>query len=235
MEATAYDVNRMIAMTNHGARCMDVGDFQSAIECLTQALHFSKYSMRDDSSESRIIFDLSTLMVDGYQTMRTVADDHPESSSSSVYSSPIRIPEHVFQSPGLHTEVAISSILIFNLAIAHHVCSQKLQEEPLRHAFLTKATSLYELAVRLQEEDCARMRAPTQFSKLFILACLNNLGHAYRCLGQEESYQSCSQRLLSVLMCITTSSMCSKTSVCVDYSTFFRAISEGTKQTAAAA
>jgi hypothetical protein len=229
----------MMAMTNHGAREIEAGELESAIQCLTQALQYCKKFTNDDSTRSHTVFDLSTLMENGYQAMRSRADKQMDSTSSVtsiLYSNPIHLPEDAFQFSDVHVEVAIFSTIIFNLALAHQLYSMIVPEQHIQSHVLVKAANLYDLAIRLQKEDCSWAGAPPQYSRLYILACLNNLGLVYQSLGQDESSQYCSQCLLSLLMCFTLDGISSsKSSQWSDYSTFFRATEQGPNQTAPAA
>lgn len=87
----------------------------------------------------------------------------------------------------------IAQALVFNLALAYHLSSQKSIS---KHQLLKKAVSLYELAFQIQ------MRKPATMSNnlFFPLALMNNIGLIHKELNHQAAASSCFRELLSLLM-----------------------------------
>ena len=135
-------------------------------------------------------------------------DDKLSNSSGVIYRKPIHIPSyHAYDAGFRHYEVLLSSVVIFNLALAHHKCAMMQQEQQTedsvasrrRLSILKKAAKLYQLAIQLQEEHAA-MDGPEWYSKLFFLSCINNLGNTLRLLGDIAASEKTYQHLLTMLM-----------------------------------
>ena len=91
----------------------------------------------------------------------------------------------------------IPSVLIFNLALAHHL-SSKIKSKSHRVSDLKKAAKLYQLAYNANEEFC-------ESNILFTLATVNNLGLIQKELNDKEASQQCFDHLLSVVMFLVDS------------------------------
>jgi hypothetical protein len=214
----------IIALNNHGARCISHGDYHSAVESLSHALHSSKICVHHPVENSNhATFDISDLMKEGCHAMKDKLEIEELlvqriAPSDFIYSSPISVPVSAFSNPGLHTEVAISSIVIFNLALAHHLLAIHAQQPHQQIvALLAKSMKLYELAIQLQQQDATL--SASNYSTLFILSSLNNLGNVHHMLGDEQASHYCYQKLLSLLMYLSYHEGFSKTSS--GYNTLF--------------
>ena len=135
-------------------------------------------------------------------------------SGDFIYRKPIHIPESYAHHVGLQrSEVILPSIVIFNLALAHHLWAMKKDNSPeqqvaatnLGHGqhssslLLKKSAKLYGLAIQLQEGQMVS-GGPRSYSKLFFLSCINNLGNTHRLLGDISSSEKIYQQLLTMLM-----------------------------------
>eukprot|EP00529_Nitzschia_sp_RCC80_P029955 CAMPEP_0113456500 /NCGR_PEP_ID=MMETSP0014_2-20120614/8919_1 /TAXON_ID=2857 /ORGANISM="Nitzschia sp." /LENGTH=321 /DNA_ID=CAMNT_0000347955 /DNA_START=97 /DNA_END=1062 /DNA_ORIENTATION=+ /assembly_acc=CAM_ASM_000159 len=133
------------------------------------------------------------------------------SSADAAYTSPIIIPgtlvntnrtiqdkeeesEHQLPPP---PGSFLSSIIIFNLALAYHMHAVSLGDAAHRATYLKKAKALYQLAIKSQEPQISSSN--TVF-RMFFMYSVNNLGVVHRLLGDERSANICFQRLLTVLM-----------------------------------
>lgn len=146
-----------------------------------------------------------------------------------IYNRPIHVPESFAHHAGLQkSEVILPSIVIFNLALAHHLWAMKKEKEnkilglselqsqsqkpeavntdairpQAQHSpslLLKKAAKLYGLAIQLQEGQMVS-EGPQSYSKLFFLSCINNLGNSHRLLGDTASSEKIFQQLLTMLM-----------------------------------
>jgi tetratricopeptide (TPR) repeat protein len=122
-----------------------------------------------------------------------------------VYSQPIFCAP-TFSHEGHHPGVTLMMIIIFNLALAHHLVSispshpAQLFSSPsadsqLRHKRLSKALQLYELFYQLQMER-------EIFSTQAMLAVANNVGEIHRLVGNQGKYKLCLEHLLSCIMLV---------------------------------
>jgi hypothetical protein len=88
----------------------------------------------------------------------------------------------------------LSLIIIFNLALAHHLSA--IQQQMCRRR-LQKALQLYELAYQLQLEE----QQEQQVSSLrFTMIIANNLGEIHRAVNNNSKHVMCLQHLLSTMM-----------------------------------
>ena len=93
----------------------------------------------------------------------------------------------------------MSSIFLFNLALAHQLRAELMTNNPEKqHLLLSKALKIYELAFKMQER-----RGYFNSNFLFILAILNNIGVIHQTLGSADLSKRCFGKLMSVLMLLT--------------------------------
>lgn len=125
-------------------------------------------------------------------------DEDVEQASPFIYNIPIRMPSRVELEKDRNKK--ISSVLLFNLALAHQLSADTAKSSERYSAILSKALVLYELAFRIQESG-------GYFSGniLFTLAILNNIGLIHNHLSGPILARSCFSKLLSVLMFLTDS------------------------------
>jgi tetratricopeptide (TPR) repeat protein len=188
-----------ISYSNAGASCIEAGDYSIAIVNLSEALKYSKASMGNGQGEQQSLpfkIDLDMFMTQG-KSDKDPKDGNESSSDFLVYSSPIRIPESLFQQEGFDSEVLFSAIAIFNLALAHHLSG--LENKASSTTMLQKALKLYECGVQIQEGH----RSAACPCTLFFLSALNNVGDIHRRLGAASTSERCFQQLLSILMYLT--------------------------------
>jgi tetratricopeptide (TPR) repeat protein len=89
--------------------------------------------------------------------------------------------------------VELSFILIYNLALAHHMSALR-DTTPLAERKFMKALSLYEFAYSIQ------MTEEIQLSVLQTMAIFNNMGQIHSSLNNVEKSEICFQHLLSTIM-----------------------------------
>lgn len=125
-----------------------------------------------------------------------------------IYSQPIFC-SPTFSHEGHHPGVTLMMIIIFNLALAHHLVSIFPSQHSeafsfstgastvaqLRHKRLSKALQLYELFYQLQMER-------EIFSTQAMLAVANNVGEIHRIVGNHNKYQLCLEHLMSCIMLV---------------------------------
>ena len=131
-----------------------------------------------------------------------------------IYNHPIFVPPTITESASPaegrqpQPEITISTAIIFNLALAHHlqvshghfsspVASMGLSEECKRAhqlRLLARASQLYDLAYQLQAEQTSGSQM------LFLMAVLNNRGLIASLQKDDLCARSCFDHLLSVIM-----------------------------------
>jgi tetratricopeptide (TPR) repeat protein len=124
-----------------------------------------------------------------------------------IYSQPIFCAP-TFSHEGHHPGVTLMMIIIFNLALAHHLVSilpsqisrffsfpTSSSDSQARHKRLSKALQLYELFYQLQMER-------EIFSTQAMLAVANNVGEIHRIVGNRSKYELCLQHLMSCIMLV---------------------------------
>jgi hypothetical protein len=110
-----------------------------------------------------------------------------------IYRKPIHVSPHSMQE-GHSMGVTLSLIVIFNLALAHHLVA--VQNNMCRRR-LQKALQLYELAYQLQLEE----KHEQQVNSLrFTMIIANNLGEIHRTVNNRSKHMMCLQHLLSTIM-----------------------------------
>ena len=161
------------------------------------------------------------------------SEKHSGSSSSSANASASVVPQHqlqvsIFQDPimvrGDHFRASLdiqiceelSYVIIYNLALAHHLKSVDLaaclscssssgsvltdrstkQLQNLRRVYLHKALSLYEHSHQILMKQSINIGVPVIHS----MALVSNLSHIHHALGDHGKAEMCMQYLLSTIM-----------------------------------
>jgi hypothetical protein len=145
-----------------------------------------RVSLCDSSTECEAPFQLSE---------HGMLENIPFDGQPFVFRSAIRI-SRSHMSESSHSYVATSFIVLFNLALSHHLSAI---QHNLSSVILNKALTLYELAHALQ------MREQLSMPIVFCLALVNNLGLVHKSMQHEESSRQCFEHLLATIMLITTS------------------------------
>jgi hypothetical protein len=96
--------------------------------------------------------------------------------------------------PLLQTYEHLSYVVLYNLALAHHLRAMEEDCKRLRNARLQQALCLYEHAHQIL------LNQEIEVSALHNMAIASNLGHIHQFLGDESRAQLCFQHLLSTLL-----------------------------------
>ncbi len=221
---TSIDDSRIMALNNQGAASIAVGDTDAAVESLSLALQLSKSNLHGQSNlnagplepppstfdELGRMMEASLLAMQCYDTGKSASSG--SSSNDFVYRTPISFP-----STGPLEYAMVSSIVIFNMALAHHLMALD-EAGDIRVLPLRKAQRLYELAICLV--------SPTESGgdggMLFILSCVNNLGNVHQLLGDTPTSEKYFQELLSILMFVTSNGIRTSQFVSLFYGSVFR-------------
>jgi tetratricopeptide (TPR) repeat protein len=215
-----------VRLNNQGVRYIESGRFEEAIDVLTDALSIVKQELiydeqsvadtdiqesmvtepeMDETATSGAIASpqrrlslceptadnaTSPVLSERETIESAVFDDQPY-----VYKAAIRISESDLQEL-VPSYVNISFIVLFNLALSHHLSAIQHNMCP---TILNKALTLYELAYALQMRE--QIPAPIIYS----MALVNNLAQIHRNMKREASARQCFEHLLATIMLITTS------------------------------
>jgi hypothetical protein len=197
-------------LNNVGASHLVTGMYVNAIDSFTQSLSLAKSALAVLVSEDQtknlkkcssrslqqqqrcavVLFKHSTVTVAAPEAKVQPAADI--GALRGIYTSPLFLSESATYQryePTVEASIAI----MFNLALAHHLYALY---GPLNLFVFTmeQAVGLYELAYNVQiQED-------VELSIEFTMAIINNLGHLYRLLGDEEKGAQCFRHLLSSIL-----------------------------------
>jgi hypothetical protein len=170
MNANTTLQQRSIEQNNHAIAMIENGNYHDAIVALSSALKAYK-----------LILDESDDMMDQQEQIKTsldqcMAQSRPTSDSGDychkdldedgqfMYKQAIRIPVNV--ESHYRAAVMVSSMIIFNLALAHQLSATASDNRET----LRKAAKLYELSFNMQRDEFL------DSNTMFTLAIVNNLG-----------------------------------------------------------
>jgi tetratricopeptide (TPR) repeat protein len=193
---------QIITLTNRAASLIEKRDYNNAVFVLRQALAMNKAtldSLYQSNEQHKIQQESHSQLLQGclaYNHGTDAAADIPliDDAGEYVYRSPLRLPKTSSLTTDVNTHVVLSVIIVFNLALVHHLSG--LEEDPSSGAAkLDKAASLYTLAQRMLTEQVL------DHTVLFIiLVTTNNMGQIRQTHGQSEVADACFQKVLSILL-----------------------------------
>jgi hypothetical protein len=164
MNANTTLQQRSIEQNNHAIAMIENGNYDDAIIALSSALKAYK-----------LILDESDDMMDQQEQIKTsldqcMAQSRPtcedlDENGQFMYKQAIRIPVNV--ESHYRAGVMVSSMIIFNLALAHQLAATVSDN---REAALRKSAKLYELSFNMQRDEFF------DSNTMFTLAVVNNLG-----------------------------------------------------------
>jgi hypothetical protein len=205
-------------LNDQGAIYIAEGEYGQAIEHLVKALkvYESVAGLYDACTCIRCRLDSCVSWSRQTKTLSYVpgndkpsSSDHQSSSTSPnddgqfssfgdgggyIYRQPIFC-SPTFSQQGHHPGVTLLLIIIFNLALAHHLLSISPFQSKACHETLSKALQLYEVFYQLQMER-------EIFSTQAMLAVANNVGEIHRIVGNHSKYRLCLEHLLSCIMLV---------------------------------
>ena len=197
--------NEIILLNNEGARFIQSGDIDSAIEILADALNAVKlFSRTVDKKHRQQNLELSDWLTQCMEatkknnTAQPTSSDEVDSSSSSqplgyVYRSPIALPTNDLTATFVNVQCVT---IMFNLALAFHLRGIQKNENTVEEQewALQNAVSMYELCYEMMGTELIN---PGLF---FMMTITNNLGHAHATLHIYDKAQKCFEHLLSMQM-----------------------------------
>jgi hypothetical protein len=196
MNGAAWEI---ITLTNRAASLIDGRYYNDAVSALRRALTMNKATLhsldqsnaqhkRQQESHSQLLQGCLAFNGTGAAVDMPLRDD----AGGYVYRIPLRLPESASLTPGYNTHVVLSIVIVFNLALVHHLSG--LEEDPSSCAAkLDKAASLYNLTHGMLTQQVL------DHTVLFIiLATKNNMGQIHKTHGQSEVADACFQEVLSI-------------------------------------
>jgi tetratricopeptide (TPR) repeat protein len=197
MISTAQQKNA-IQQNNAAASLVAAGEYNTAIQEFSFALKTYQQVMieADDEIPQPVKNNLDQCMV---KSDLAVADCRKEAchvidnDQQYMYRQAIHIPLDIESS--YEASVIVSSMIIFNIALAYHLSALATSDKKHQSKKLRKATTLYEMAYGLQGRN-----AQLENNVMFTMAAMNNLGVIYLQLEDRETASKCFQSLLSTVM-----------------------------------
>jgi tetratricopeptide (TPR) repeat protein len=184
-----------IQQNNVAVSLIEEGNYNDAIITLSEAFKiFKQFIQFMETSNQQIPAHESSM--DQFMSAGNCSRDPEENEDNQyIYRRAIRIPPHI--DADYSTSVMVSSMIVFNLALAHQLSVTGVETQERRNCKkLHKAAKLYELSFGLQQNEQWR------FNLLYTLATVNNLGLVYHQLHNNDSAGKCLEHLLSALMVV---------------------------------
>lgn len=203
----------IVNLNNRGAFQIETRQYRSAASTITEAIRLSKQiiarchveeiSSQDEQwtqSTEECYFsqcmqspyaDKASLSPSSHNSASFWDNDDEGGMNEFIYRHPIRIPRQAINHESFQFSSTVSIMLIFNLALAHHLHAI---EATFSRPMFEKSAKLYECAHNLL------LQQDFESNVLFVLATINNLGQVHRSIDQGEMATKCFQHLLSTLM-----------------------------------
>jgi tetratricopeptide (TPR) repeat protein len=180
-------INIAIQQNNIAASMIERGQYIEAINILKVMIANIRDDLRDqmvkelrsDESESP----LQQFILQSLKDRPGQGDD-----IMYMYNQAVHIPLHSATVTD-NAPAAVSSVLIFNFALALDMSADKTAHKALRDSHLTKALSLYRLVMALNSR-----------STLLCMIVLNNVGLIHRRYNDHSRAQQCFNKLLAIWM-----------------------------------
>jgi hypothetical protein len=202
IESSIMDNNHSaVSMNNLGASCIATGDLMEAVAHLVNALRYSKDLLQATTAAHEEDFQSSDARFDAWISQEACTHGNSAAAvavtGSFVYSQPIVIPtdDTTPRSSGkFETNLLITSAIVFNMAIAHHLSGIQQGNDP---RLLQIALMFYERSFDLSE---VYRNDHTGSCMYYTMAVLNNVGVCYRSMGQGEFADKAFSTLLTYLL-----------------------------------
>lgn len=100
-----------------------------------------------------------------------------------------------------NVDSGVALIIIFNLAIAHHIRASRLSSNPM----MKRTLQLYQLAnecLLKYVTDSLGCNASDEIGILFQIILLNNLSHLHAFLGDDMKSRRCVEQVIPIIMCV---------------------------------
>jgi hypothetical protein len=224
-------MNKIIEKNNQGAALLDIGHYKDALTVLNsgllqlQSYLQSEGQESDDALEAAIISDASRTLFEMAPSEKTArrreesckfGEDETSNAADLnqdfVYRRPIFITSEsdcenettvfIKCESDWKNEAALIVILVFNMALLHHLIALDLEYDDAKRPHILKgAIKLYKLGHRLQVEQ----ESNVQLSLTYTMATVNNLAQIFKDLNNKPQSNRLFKHLLRSLMIIVDS------------------------------
>jgi tetratricopeptide (TPR) repeat protein len=187
--ATSYQ--QAIAENNSAVTLFESGNYRLAIVSFSNALQIFKTIMDRppvEHHEQSLKTTLDQCMA-RRRNIHGIGSEVDESSEHFMYRQAIHVPVEIDCS--FRASALISTMIIFNLALAHQLLAATHDK---KEQLLSKAAKLYEYGFNLQRAE------DFESNVLFTLATVNNLGLIHQQLNASDQAKNCFEHLLSSMM-----------------------------------
>lgn len=192
MEALV-DQCRAIEYNNIGLSCWHSGDGFRAIEFLfTSYRHCVKSLMVGVTSGDGN--NQVGLGIDDFIASSLQINFERQDSRRTVFHNGVKIPSALKKRNTYSTRSVVLQAVVFNLAMVHHLIAEWNKtttvdcDHNLRRTLRARAIEFYQKGLRLRDKEG---------SEMYKIAILNNLGHLYFSMGDEERSLPCFSQMLS--------------------------------------
>jgi hypothetical protein len=196
-----------IANNNRGASLLEEGKYGDAVVVLSNAQKFARRGLEKcrqvvgsaPPANRGVSFceSLDRLMIRKANPQSSDEEYGDSHNDGFVYRQPIQIPPSSL-SIDCQSSLLVSVAIIFNLALAHHLCGMEYKEVGV----IRKALRLYECSYKLYRSYCQIQEISLSSSSLLPMAAMNNSGQIHRLLGEDENARCFFQSLFSSLIYI---------------------------------
>ena len=217
-------------LNNSAAMCIEIGQYDRAIASLAKALRLSELHVDNQTKDACLCHDCSLDGCISYSENTPYASvpiaTNNTANTTSIYRRPIRVTSRSILE-GHIVGSTLFLIIIFNLAMAHHLRAvTTTSSEEACQAKLKNTLKLYELANSWQHRDnceecdsedddelmyvsdsdnCSEQEHQQQqqqsyHSIRFNMIIYNNLSHIHQSLSDNVKHREYLQRLLSTIM-----------------------------------
>jgi tetratricopeptide (TPR) repeat protein len=200
-------LSTIINMNNEGVAHLKYGDYKTAITTFLSALKSCKQVASQDDGGAADTPSLDEYMASSNSSNE---DENKDGDNQVIYRHAIVVPEtrrddRIISKAGQKntaTAALMSTIIIFNAAIAHHLMALKvmIRQEKRALKILRKAANLYEIGLTLAQEQGETTCYSGPGSLLFVLASMNNMALVYKAMDANDVANDCLEQLLATIM-----------------------------------
>jgi hypothetical protein len=179
---TSYQI--IIQQNNSAVVMLNHKEYAEAINILSHALILQKRSGFVGKAVDSRTLSLDQCMLQSQQSETSQLDSRCDTNRAYIYRLGIFIPSTL-------NSLIITPIIIFNLALAHHLKAEQSKDADQHECLRQKALRLYELAYNARGNG---------ENSLFIFASVNNIALIHNDLNNTEMSEKCLEYMLSGLM-----------------------------------
>jgi hypothetical protein len=183
---TSYQI--IIEQNNSAVAMLNQKEYAEAIDILSHALLWQKKTGFVGKAVDYRTLSLDQCMLQSHRSETSWMDGRCDMNRAYIYRQGIFFPSTL-------NSVIITPIIIFNLALAHHLKAEQSKDADQHKCFLQKALRLYELSY-----DAARVGVGNSENSVFRFASVNNIALIHNDLNNTEMSERCLEYMLSELM-----------------------------------